>query len=81
MIPPGSTPPHPDRRARIEITAAGVEVYAPYDADLRDALRALPGAYWTPGHWTVPDEHQHEAVELVGDVYATPTIVDTRAAR
>ncbi len=68
------------RPTRVEVTEAGVEVYAPFNADLNEDLRSIPGARWIPGHWEAPTRYQAEILEFLDEAFGPPTVVDTRRA-
>ncbi|KJE20371.1 hypothetical protein FF36_05345 [Frankia torreyi] len=66
------------RPTRVEVTEAGVEVYAPYDRDLIENLRALPGATYVVAHWEVPEEHLADVVEFVEEIFGPTSVVGQR---
>jgi hypothetical protein len=67
-----------DRPARVEIHPCSVSVFAPYSADLTDAMRTL-GGRWRPGSWVVDHAHLAEALELVAEIHPV-TVADLRSA-
>ncbi|WP_261558896.1 hypothetical protein [Frankia tisae] len=66
------------RPSRVEVSETGVEVYAPYDRDLVENLRALPGARFVPSHWAVPFEHLGDVIDFVEDVFGPTDVVGQR---
>nr|MDT0665895.1 hypothetical protein [Micromonospora sp. DSM 115978] len=67
------------RRPTVEVGTEGVRIHAPYNPELREALRTLPGVKWVPGHWAVPHSKRAVAVELLTEVLGEPVVVDRRA--
>lgn len=67
--------------ARVEQVGDEIRVTFPFNRQLVDALKTLPGAHYVPAHWSVPAEHLVEAVELVTDVFGPPTVDTPRGGR